>query len=107
MSKYLGLDLGTNSIGWALIDNDKIEKFGVRVFPGLAKTLDTKSSKFDKIKSVFYKLSKSIKRNSKQVILYSITLTMFSLTLVFPNNWQFWLNLGIGGLIATLTVSKN
>ncbi len=26
MSKVLGLDLGTNSIGWALLDNDKEEK---------------------------------------------------------------------------------
>lgn len=35
MSKVLGLDLGTNSIGWAIIDNEmkKIIKTGVRVFP--------------------------------------------------------------------------
>ena len=35
MSKILGLDLGTSSIGWAIIDdeNEKIIKTGVRIFP--------------------------------------------------------------------------
>ena len=35
MSKILGLDLGTNSIGWALIDNEKNEILGIgsRIFP--------------------------------------------------------------------------
>lgn len=107
MSRILGLDLGTNSIGWALIDNDKIEIFGVKAIPKFVNTLDKKSSKFDKVKSEFYRLSKSIKRNSKVIMLFSITLTMFCLSMVFPNNWQFWLNLGIGGLITTLTVNKS
>ena len=43
MAKILGLDLGTNSIGWAVIDasmkGDKVERYnsiidsGVRIFP--------------------------------------------------------------------------
>ena len=35
MSKILGLDLGTNSIGWAIIDNKKNEilRMGSRIFP--------------------------------------------------------------------------
>ncbi len=35
MSKILGLDLGTNSIGWALVDTNKavIKGIGVRIFP--------------------------------------------------------------------------
>ncbi len=35
MSKILGLDLGTNSIGWAVVDSDlqKILDTGVRIFP--------------------------------------------------------------------------
>ncbi|MBK7088345.1 MAG: hypothetical protein IPH56_05270 [Chitinophagaceae bacterium] len=38
MSKVLGLDLGTNSIGWAIIDtdNNQIESCGTRIFPGKA-----------------------------------------------------------------------
>ncbi|MGB0879016.1 MAG: type II CRISPR RNA-guided endonuclease Cas9 [Polaribacter sp.] len=33
MSKILGLDLGTNSIGWALIEDDSIIGMGSRIFP--------------------------------------------------------------------------
>ncbi|MDD4672276.1 MAG: type II CRISPR RNA-guided endonuclease Cas9 [Bacteroidales bacterium] len=35
MGKILGLDLGTNSIGWAIVDTEdnKIENCGVRIFP--------------------------------------------------------------------------
>ena len=35
MAKILGLDLGTNSIGWALIDNaqNKIDGIGSSIFP--------------------------------------------------------------------------
>jgi CRISPR-associated endonuclease Csn1 len=28
MKRILGLDLGTNSIGWALIENDEVQKSG-------------------------------------------------------------------------------
>lgn len=41
MGRILGLDLGTNSIGWALIDNceKKITRTGVRIFPeGVSRT---------------------------------------------------------------------
>ena len=35
MAKILGLDLGTNSIGWAVVDNknNKISGIGARIFP--------------------------------------------------------------------------
>jgi len=33
MSKILGLDLGTNSIGWALLENNSILGMGSRIFP--------------------------------------------------------------------------
>lgn len=34
MKRILGLDLGTNSIGWALIDSDfTIESIGTQIFP--------------------------------------------------------------------------
>ena len=41
MSKILGLDLGTNSIGWALIDSkeQKIIKAGSRIIPMDAATM--------------------------------------------------------------------
>jgi len=43
MTKILGLDLGTNSIGWAIVENDKILGMGSRIFPEgvVAKTIGT------------------------------------------------------------------
>ncbi|MCL8008789.1 type II CRISPR RNA-guided endonuclease Cas9 [Gelidibacter japonicus] len=45
MAKILGLDLGTNSIGWAVVDDDKQEILGMgsRIFPEgvVAKTIGT------------------------------------------------------------------
>ena len=43
MKKILGLDLGTNSIGWALVDleNNKIEGMGSRIIPMTQDVLDT------------------------------------------------------------------
>ena len=43
MKKILGLDLGTNSIGWALVDleNNKIEGIGSRIIPMTQDVLDT------------------------------------------------------------------
>lgn len=45
MAKILGLDLGTNSIGWAIVDDvdNKIVDSGVRIFPEgvVAKTIGT------------------------------------------------------------------
>jgi CRISPR-associated endonuclease Csn1 len=43
MKRILGLDLGTNSIGWALVDleNNKIEGMGSRIIPMTQDVLDT------------------------------------------------------------------
>lgn len=43
MAYTLGLDLGSSSLGWALVDEDekRIIKTGVRVFPGAASKLGT------------------------------------------------------------------
>ncbi len=43
MKRILGLDLGTNSIGWALVDleNYKIEGVGSRIIPMTQDVLDT------------------------------------------------------------------
>src|SRR3546814_6312929 len=32
MTTHLGLDIGTNSIGWCLYDSDSIRDIGVRIF---------------------------------------------------------------------------
>jgi len=61
MSKILGLDLGTNSIGWAVVDNEKNEILGMgsRIFPEGVKS-DT-IGKGDKEES-----KNASRRNSRQ-----------------------------------------
>lgn len=69
MKKILGLDLGTNSIGWALVneandDNEKssIIKLGVRVNP---LTVDEQSN-FEKGKSITTNAERTIKRSIRR-----------------------------------------
>ena len=67
MSRILGLDLGTNSIGWAMIDNETVSllNFGMRVF---------KTSPKQKVIR---------KRNNQKAIL---PLNIISITSLFPAN---------------------
>lgn len=45
MPTTLGLDLGPNSIGWALVDSDRIIDLGVRIFPEGVDNFDTRKEK--------------------------------------------------------------
>jgi len=103
MGKILGLDLGSNSIGWAYIDLPRTEKRALRrkyqrelVFN---KTISKKESTLFRIK---YFISKRL----KVITLSIITTIMFALVFISPQFWQFWINLGIGSLIATISLIK-
>lgn len=63
MAKILGLDLGTNSIGWALIDDERKEiiKTGVRIFPEGVK--DINQSK-EKSKNADRRIARGIRRGN-------------------------------------------
>ena len=69
MKKILGLDLGTNSIGWALVneaDNERekssIIKIGVRVNP---LTVDEQQN-FEKGKSITTNADRTLKRSMRR-----------------------------------------
>ena len=40
MQKILGLDIGTNSIGWAIVENNSIKGIGSRIIPMGAEVLN-------------------------------------------------------------------
>ena len=63
MAKILGLDLGTNSIGWALIDDNKKEiiKTNVRIFPEGVN--DINQSK-EKSKNADRRIARGIRRSN-------------------------------------------
>jgi len=101
MGRILGLDIGTNSIGWAIVNENRIENMGTYVFPN-EKNLIVKNNKPNLIQKLFF----FIKSNLQSIVLISITSIMFLFSFIFPLNWQFWINLSIGSLIATLTFNK-
>ncbi len=92
MSRILGLDLGTNSIGWAMIDNEtnSLLNSGMRVF---------KTSPKQKVIR---------KRNNQKAIISLNTISIISLILVIINfeNWQFWLNVTLTSIITKITISN-
>ncbi len=69
MKRILGLDLGTNSIGWAVVneaetneEKSSIVKLGVRVNP---LTVDEKSN-FEKGKSITTNADRTLKRSMRR-----------------------------------------
>lgn len=114
MSKILGLDLGTNSIGWAIINNssNKIIDCGVRIFPissnndrQLARQQRRTKNKF--VQRTF--LTKQIRVLIERTNPIILTLCFGSfltalLTILNFSNWQFWFNSFLTILLATLSL---
>lgn len=73
MSKYLGLDLGTNSIGWAYIDLTRIEKRVLRRKYQRELIFRDKISK----KEATFKIKNLIMNNIRIILLSSITFILF------------------------------
>lgn len=94
MTKVLGLDLGTNSIGWAIINTDtnQLESCGTRVFPN--KLVRQK------------KVSQQRRTHFVSILkcLHLISFATVTLAVIDRSNWQFWLNLALTTFVATLTV---
>lgn len=99
MGKTLGLDLGENSIGWALLENDKITDYGVQIFDKKPTELKRSLNKIEKIRL-------KLRQNYQLICLTVLTLSLFGMAIATPSFWQFWINLGIGGIIAILTTLK-
>jgi hypothetical protein len=102
MKKILGLDLGTNSIGYALIqtDNDdyKLNDFGVCQF---SESL-TRQKNLKRIRTV-----EMIQRISiRDKVLISMIISFVIMTWVNYNNWQFWIGLGIASLLTMLSKDR-
>ncbi len=114
MSRKLGLDFGTNSIGWAIIDDssNKIIDCGIKIFPNsltekrrLSRKQRRKENKFVQLNLVFNQLC-LLWKHANPVILTLIFGSFITalLTILNFSNWQFWLNSFLTILIATLTL---
>jgi predicted transporter len=99
MIKILGLDLGKNSIGWALIEGNEVKGSGLQIFDSKSLKLNPKENKFESFKP-------KIRQNYQSISLVILTLFLFGMGIYTPHFWQFWVNLGIGGIIAILTTQR-
>ncbi|MEO8237868.1 MAG: hypothetical protein ABI793_14880 [Flavobacterium sp.] len=110
MGRILGLDLGDNSIGWAIVDTDqnKIVNCGVKIFH----TSQISKRKFRKqtieLSKTRFKAIDFLLQNFKTTPylfgLTFLTILTFTLTIINRQNWQFWLNIGLTALFTTLTI---
>lgn len=109
MGKALGLDLGTNSIGWALSQDDELLACGIRVFPTAFndKRLEQRQkrrlsqrTRLGSLKTV----TEPRKEFSIISVLWLLTGATFFLVLLNRENWQFWLNISLTILLTTLTL---
>ena len=99
MKRTLGIDLGTNSIGWALVEDNQIKELGTQIFASTNQNTtlkEVKTSLIDKFK----------KLSSNKKIATGLIATMTILTLVNFENWQFWLGLSISSLLTFLSINK-
>lgn len=95
MKKILGLDLGTNSIGWAIVEDGVMTEMGTKVVNDSSTDLLQKSQK--------QKL-RQLPTSQKLTLLLFVSLTCF--IFIDRMNWQFWLGLSITTLLTHLTMKK-
>lgn len=93
MARTLGLDIGSNSIGWAEVHDDKLVNAGVRIFPGgpIAKP---RRLSFPKISA----------EHAARYALLMITVGGFTLAAFFAP--QFWASVAFSALIGWLSLFR-
>jgi hypothetical protein len=107
MKKTLGIDIGTNSIGWALIDNDNLVEQRVRIFTNervAARQERRATQRFGQRAFAFYQQKIDFKTNPVLIALIVCILFTGISTAINFINWQFWLNLSLTTFVATLTL---
>ena len=132
MSKVFGMDMGSNSIGWALVDTsaNKIIDFGVKIFPDALsrhaherrRYLRTVRRHNQRFAARFLYLLRhhftellyqpvfiaKVKRLFPLLIhsLLALLLTVSLLMAVITKDFQFWFNLAITVLLGWIAVKK-
>jgi hypothetical protein len=114
MAKILGLDIGTNSIGWAIIDNEsnQIIDRGVKILPAnnnSARRFERKQRRtgnrfVQKSMTLYTKIKANTEINPVILTLISFSFITALLTIINFSNWQFWLNLSLTVFVATLSL---
>lgn len=114
MAKILGLDLGTNSIGWAIAEDssNQLVDGEAKLFPTsfnndrqLARQQRRTEDRFIQRALTFCGEGK-LSRRTNPVILTLVCFSVITalLTVIILSNWQFWLNLSLTVFVATLSL---
>lgn len=133
MSKVLGLDIGTNSIGWAIVDTatNKLVDCGVTILPGpvflhaherrrLLRVIRRKNYRLahrlllslqDKFTELVCKpVLMDVVKKMFPVFIHSLLALLFACSLVMAltnqKDFQFWFNLAITVLLGWIAVKK-
>ncbi len=93
MARTLGIDIGTNSIGWAEVHHDKLVSAGVRIFP-VGRIEQPRRFSLPKISA----------EHAARHALLSIALVGFALAYFFTP--QFWASVAFSALIGWLSLFK-
>ena len=113
MAKHFGLDLGTNSIGWTIIDTDqnKLIECGTRIFPTSLsferrnRRRQRQQTQRNLVRTKLLQLTKSSSKSFSIIsVLTIVSCLTFLLALLNFVNWQFWLNISLTALFTTLTL---
>jgi len=98
MKKTLGLDLGANSIGWAIIENDKIREHGTRRMLNNTESI----RKTNYIETIQSKNDLFCIKN----LMLGLVSFLAILSILNNSNWQFWFGLSFSTLLTYFTLKK-
>jgi hypothetical protein len=106
MNKTLGINLGTNSIGWEIFDNkNRVADSGVKLIDLRQAKRRNRTRKQITPTTTTLPIDNSVQKTPVTMkIFYCLTATSFAMAIVDMNNWQFWINVVLTSLLTTLTL---
>ncbi|MDR0430862.1 MAG: hypothetical protein LBH58_10355 [Tannerellaceae bacterium] len=113
MGRILGLDFGSNSIDWAIVDTEKREvvNIGCKIYKksvdeinvnGIT-VLDKSNKKAIKGLMSSSKIRIFFLRNQSFSILFFLQIITFFLMLINLHDWKFWFNISFAVLLTLLS----
>ena len=116
MGQILGIDLGSNSIGWAIADTQKNEviNLGCKIHENPidkiningVTVLDKSKGKTKNVLVLFSKIYKFFFDNQSFLILFFLQIITFSLMLMNLHDWKFWFSISFAVLLALLSFAN-
>jgi hypothetical protein len=113
MGRILGLDFGSNSIGWAIVDTEKnkVINMGCKIYEnpideinvnGIA-VLNKSDRKPRNVLILLNRIYKFFSDNQLFLILFFLQIITFSLMLMNLHDWKFWFSISFAVLLALLS----